>query len=240
MPSRVGRGGGNQALADVRSTGTGIECLYCMSELPARRLCGGGLIISQASLSLPLCMLNRGGRGGGNQALADVRSTGAGIECLYCMSELPARRLCGGGLIISQASLSLPLCMLNRGGRGGGNQALADVRSTGAGIECLYCMSELPARRLCGGGLIISQASLSLPLCMLNRGGGGGGNQALADVRSTGAGIECLYCMSELPARRLCGGGLIISQACPSHVGHTTRHCRTSGQLVQELNACTV
>ena len=41
-------------------------------------------------------------------------------------------------------------------------------------------------------------------------------NQAPADVRSTGAGIECLYCMSELPARRLCGGGLMISQASPS------------------------
>ena len=78
------------------------------------------------------------------------------------------------------------------------NQALADVRSTGADINCVYCTT----RYLQTSVRLVQESNIRLY------------NQALADVRSTSAGIRCLYC--------------------------TTRHWQTSDRLVQEFNVCTV
>ena len=55
-----------------------------------------------------------------NQALADIWSTGAEIQGLYC--RLPVK---------------CPCCPPNYACNY--KQALADIRSTGAGIRCLYC-----------------------------------------------------------------------------------------------------
>ena len=103
-------------------------------------------------------------------------------------------------------------------------------------------------------------------------------DQALADVRSTGAGIKCLYCTAcnghdhpiaqdncwiltvvgyiqcrdLIPALNVCAVRAYYTTAHPIDVFEpfkknmltmefcTTRHWQTSGRLVQELNVCTV
>ena len=91
------------------------------------------------------------------------------------------------------------------------NQALAYLRSTGAQIQCLYCTTR---HWQTSGRLVqISIACTVQPgICRRQFDWCRNSiyvlyNQALADVRSTSAGIRCLYC--------------------------TTRHWQTSDRLVQ-------
>ena len=82
------------------------------------------------------------------------------------------------------------------------NQALSAVRSTGAGIECLYC-TDMKGFHVIHGLLY---------------------DRALSAVRSTGAGIECLYCTDMKGFHVI--HGLLYNQALSA--------VRLSGLLVQE------
>ena len=73
-----------------------------------------------------------------NQAMADVRSIGAGIQCLY---------------VIHGYSY---------------NQAMADVLSIGAGIQCLFCISEWLGRvRSWANFQVCPWASRSVPALLV-------------------------------------------------------------------------